>query len=85
MKLWLLKTLLDKDSCYRYKHFDYYHGFIIRAKNERTARELADEWFKSSCDKDKADLNVWLDEHLSICKELCLTGQEAIITTLYIP
>lgn len=69
MKLWLLESLGDSACNPWVPWYDKCFGFIISAKTEKDARELAD--FKGGCENTgKEGVRPWLDPNLSTCKEL---------------
>jgi len=67
MALWLLKI----DS--HLEGYDWAYGFVIRAKDETSARQLA-----STHAGDEGD-TVWLSQTLSICNVLDPFGTEEMI------
>ncbi len=61
---------LDKrrrQKCFQY--YDCYKGFVIRAKSEKRAREIANE---SPGDEG----SIWIDSLLTKCVELTAEGSE---------
>ena len=71
MKLFLIKANNG------YMDYDKYDGHVIRAKNEETARAIAQK-----CAYDDPDL-VWIDKSKSSCTEIKIEGNEEIILSDY--
>ena len=76
MKLWLLKAREDLigDNNPWDPWYDKAYGFVIRAFNERRARQLADG---NGSDENGAIKGVkpWLDAKYSTCEELLPDGE----------
>lgn len=74
MKLWLLTPAGGTDSKGSpwYSTYDMNHGFIVRAKTEARAREMANT---QSADEGA----IWDNPKHVICKELTAEGNEAVI------
>lgn len=68
MRLWILKPIKDWEPWY-----DTALGFVVRAVDEATARQLASE---TAGDEGSA---VWLDPSKTDCEELEQSGEEGII------
>lgn len=71
MKLWLLQPIEGQAAWERW--YDKAFGFVVRAKTEAEARELASE----DCgDEGKM---CWLDSAQSTCEELTRKGKSGVI------
>jgi hypothetical protein len=81
MKLWHLlpkKTLPDNDNPWK-PWYDKCVGMVIRAKDEKTARALAQKASCAESDETSMGHTPWLDEKYSTCTELTSKGKEAVI------
>lgn len=67
MKLWLLTRRSDKPT------YDVANGFVVRAPDEATAREL--------CARDAGDEGPdrWRGDWGSTCEELTATGEPEVV------
>ena len=84
--LWLLqpKNNLKKDDNPWDPWFDKCFGFVIRAKDEKSAREFADanageENRGGFLRKRAITIHPWLDANYTICAQLIAEGKEGII------
>lgn len=75
MKLWLLRPVVDlkRPSDPWYPWYDKCHGFIVRAKDEKAAREMAG----LNASDETAD--AWTDPIFSSCVVLPHSGPSKII------
>jgi hypothetical protein len=75
MKLWLLEpnSNLKPEADPWMPWFDKIHRFVIRARDEKSAREIASE---HSRDEQR---EVWLDPFFSSCTELKPKGDVGIV------
>lgn len=77
MKLYLLRHFsYDETDIDR----SYYEGFVIRAKDERTARKLVQE--HSQEDEEDRE-HSWIDPSITYCIEITIEGKESIIIADY--
>ena len=56
--------------------WDCNQGFVIRASNEKEARDMAQS---KICDEKGASKIFWLDDKYSSCSEISLEGDSEII------
>lgn len=78
MKLWVLKPkdgLPITDDPWQ-PWYDKYFGFVIRAKTEIRAREIAN---CSGADEVGDNISAWLSPDYSTCEELTVDGEEELI------
>lgn len=78
MKLWQLDTKPWEDSKGKNPwegRIDTADSFIVRAKDEQRARQLAHDM---GLDESRR-LNVWLDPDITTCTELTVDGQEEVV------
>lgn len=67
---------LFKLYCVESPGWDCNHGFVIRAKDELAARELAQNQISDEKDESK---EFWLDSNFSSCEEIKINGDPEII------
>lgn len=84
MKLWLL-TLNDFE---KYGTWDVACGFVIRAKDEQSARSMIKpnqfgEDFTGGDEIERFDYNPWLDPNESTCEQITKKGKAEIIIRDY--
>lgn len=88
MKLWILRPI-DEDATAMYRGYsrkvwswDCAYGFVVRAEDERSARELVatardrDDW---RCTTGDESPEAWRDAALTSCDELTGEGGPEII------
>lgn len=87
MKLWLLKPVDERpegDDPWR-PWYDKAFGFVVRARDEESARKFAHE---SAGDENRGEFlgkkvaattTPWLDPRYSTCEELKQRGEEGVI------
>ena len=79
MKLWLLRPIKGADEAWE-PWYDKAFGFVIRAKNEETARKLAHE---DAGDENHefgtSKRNPWLDDSQSSCVALSNKGSQEVV------
>lgn len=77
MKLYLLRPIDENDVGSLDNPWEPWYdkafGFVVRAKDEETARKLASE----KCGDEKA--NAWLDAKYSTCDELTSNGEAKVV------
>lgn len=73
MKLWVLR--LNRELKLRESAYDRYYGFIVRAENEKVAREMATEEAKFN-----PTPNDWKSTDFS-CEELTAEGEAEIVSS----
>jgi hypothetical protein len=78
MKLYLLKPRKEKPEDAESGICETYIGFIIRAKNEASARKMANEKARCCLVKDE-----WLDPSYTSCIELLKSDEEGIILSSF--
>ncbi len=84
MKLFLLKPIFDMDNgttnpwC---PWYDKVHGFVIRAKDEQQARQIATENGRAEIAEYSTEgrVDAWLNPKLSTCVELSRKGEAEIL------
>lgn len=76
MKLWLLRPIKGLSDDPWKPWYDKHHGFVIRAKNEESARVMANA---NSRDENFGRGEVWTNPKYSTCIELTKTGKSEII------
>lgn len=88
MKLWILRPIDDEvnrpGTTYPVWSWDCSYGYVVRAEDERGAREMiansnalcADDWRFSPGDEGAAS---WLNPELTSCDELTADGAPAIL------
>lgn len=87
MKLWILRPVnfSDPDADYpepwRHGAWDCALGFVIRAKTEQKAREIAQS--DTGAETYPNDTTPWLDSSLSTCEPLSTVGPEEQIMRDY--
>ena len=81
MRLYLIKPRKDlplSDNPWR-AVFEKYHAFVIRAKNENEAREIAHQY-----DTNGETRGYWLDEKYTACVELTNVGEPGVVIADYV-
>ena len=76
MRLWLITPKEETYTSVWEPGYDKAHGFVVRAKTEDKARELANT---RSGDEVSEYAGAWLDSNYSDCIELRSTGPEEVI------
>jgi hypothetical protein len=78
MKLFELYPVvgLEQDNNPWIPWFDKCFHVIVRAKDEKTARELAQ---KKGSDEARGDNKVWINPEYTVCEELTYEGEEEVI------
>lgn len=81
MKLWLLEARSgelprEDNPC---AEWDVNLGYVIRAKTEERARQLAQDKSSHESDTLESCKTPWLDPHYTTCTELGVDGPEEVI------
>lgn len=87
MKLWILRPIeeLEEHNNPWSSWYDKAFGFVVRAKTEEEAREVAnthagDENYEESLDRGTVDtITPWTDSRYSTCTELTSKGKSEMI------
>ena len=75
MKLWLLRPI---DGARAWEPwYDKAFGFVVRAKDEAGARDLAAS--EAGDEKREQGKNPWLDRYESTCEELRAPGEAGVV------
>lgn len=77
MKLWLLES--RDDSPINIWGYDTHAGFVIRAKTEKDAREIAHGRSYWNENMDHPNEAPWLDPDYTTCNELKQSGEPGVI------
>lgn len=75
MKLWLLRPV---EPCKWDPDMDVNYGFVVRAKNEISARKIA-EGHVADEESYGSGRGVWTDPELTTCKQLTSPGSAGVI------
>lgn len=73
MKLWKLESIGDRPE-WQWP-YDKNHGYVIRAKTQEDARQMAAD---RACDEGSA---VWLNPESTMCEELKCEGEPEVCMT----
>lgn len=80
MKLWLLRPIEGLNENPWERWYDKNFGFVIRAKTEADAREMANV---NAGDEKDTCRDIWKNPNYSTCVELSKTGEAEIIIADY--
>jgi hypothetical protein len=86
MKLWIIRpveNLQTRDNPWEPwigYYYDHAFGFVVRAKNEKEAREFASEQAGIESNNNK---DIWKNKNYSTCIELKKDGESGVILRDY--